>query len=37
MIFGHLIKDNVRNAVIQKSYTKCGIKASPRLFIKNQN
>ena len=32
MKFGHLIEYNMRNAFIEKSYTKCGGETSPRLF-----
>ena len=36
MKFIQLIEYNMRNIFIEQSYTKCGGKASTRLFIKNQ-
>ena len=33
--FGQLIENN-RNIFLEKSYIKCGSKASPRPFVKNQ-
>ena len=33
MKFGQLIKYNMRNIFLEKSYTKCGEEASPRSFI----
>ena len=35
MKFGQLIECNMRNIVLEKSYTKCGGEASPRPFSKN--
>ena len=35
MKFVQLIEYNMRNIVIEKSYPKCGGKASPRPFYKN--
>ena len=35
--FGQLIENNTRNIFLEKSYIKCGSKASPRPFVKNQN
>ena len=32
MNFGHLIEGNMRNIFLEKSYTKCGGKTSPRPF-----
>ena len=32
MKFGQLIEYNMRNIILEKSYTKCGGKTSPRLF-----
>ena len=37
MKFGQFIECNMRNIFLEKSYTKCGGKASPDSFIKNQN
>ena len=37
MKFGHIIKYNMRNSFLEKSYTRCGGEASTRPFIKNQN
>ena len=34
MKFGQLIKCNIRNIFLQKSYTKCGGETSPRPFCK---
>ena len=31
------IKYNMRNIFLEKSYTKCGGKTSPKSFSKNQN
>ena len=36
MKFCHLIKYNMRNIFLEKSYTKCGEEASSDPFIKNQ-
>ena len=33
MKFGQLIECNMRNIFLEKSYTKCGRKASPRPFV----
>ena len=33
MKFGQLIKHNMRNIFLEKSYTKCGEETSPRSFI----
>ena len=32
MKFGQLIKYNMRNIILEKSYTKCGEETSPRPF-----
>ena len=32
MKFGQFIEYNMRNIILEKSYTKCGGKTSPRLF-----
>ena len=32
MKFGQLIECNMRNIILEKSYTKCGGEISPRLF-----
>ena len=32
MKFGQLMENNMRNIFLKKSYTKCGVEASPRLF-----
>ena len=32
--FGQLIKYNMRNIFLEKSYTKCGVGTSPRPFSK---
>ena len=32
MKFGQLIKCNIRNIILEKSYTKCGGETSPRPF-----
>ena len=37
MIFGQLIKYNLRNKFIEKSYTKCFGETIPRPFLTNQN
>ena len=38
MQFGQLIKYNMRNIFLEKSYLKCGGEANPRPFYnKNQN
>ena len=34
MKFDHLVEYNMRNTFREKSYTKCGIDACPRLFYK---
>ena len=33
MKFGHLVECNMRNIILEKSYTKCGGETSPRPFF----
>ena len=35
MKFGQLIESNMRNIFLEKSYTECGEKTSPRSFSEN--
>ena len=37
MKFGQLIEYNSKNIFLEKSFTKCGVEASPDLFIKYQD
>ena len=37
MKFGHLLKNNMRNIFLEKSYTKCGEETIARPFSKKQH
>ena len=37
MILSQLVKYNIRNVFLEKSYTKCGGKDFPDPFLKSQN